>query len=252
MHWSSSRLCQVTATSEATRPHPDPDELTKAVPHCADMTAPAVQRVARRSAITRICPEADTPSIDDDVALLVKAAAGGNRQAWDALVDRFAPSVWAIARGHRLGYADAADVCQTTWLRLVEHLDRIEQPARVGAWLATTARRESLRVIRLAQRQVPTGDDMNDVPDLTPRSIERTDLASKHVEQVLESLLSQLPGRSQLLLRLLLADTPLSYKDISEALDMPIGSIGPTRARALEQLRRRANAAGVDLRDLVV
>src|ERR1700736_5759838 len=95
----------------------------------------------------------------DDVAGWLKAAAAGDATAWDALVGRYSNLVWAVARGHRLNAADAADVSQTTWLRLVEHLDRIEQPERVGAWLATTARRESLRVLRMAGRQIPNGDD---------------------------------------------------------------------------------------------
>lgn len=185
-----------------------------------------------------------------DVAALVLAAGHGERAAWDQLVDRFAPTVWAIARSHRLNAADAADVSQTTWLRLVENLRNIERPERVGAWLATTARRESLRVLRLSGRQVPSGDDMDLVPDPTPAAGPDRELAQQYRRQVMAGLVSQLPTRSQLLLRLLSSDSPLSYRDISEALDMPIGSIGPTRARALEQLRRLAAKSGVDLEGL--
>jgi RNA polymerase sigma factor (sigma-70 family) len=83
---------------------------------------------------------------------MVVAAADGDQTAWDALVDRFAPMVWGIARGHRLSAADAAEVFQTTWLRLLEHLDRMDEPERVGAWLAITARRESLRARRMTRR----------------------------------------------------------------------------------------------------
>jgi DNA-directed RNA polymerase specialized sigma24 family protein len=89
---------------------------------------------------------------------LVRAAAG-DQGGWDELVGEFAPAVWSIPRGYGLSTAEAADVSQVTWLRLVDHLDRIEQPDRVGAWLALTARRESLRVLRLAGRQVPADDD---------------------------------------------------------------------------------------------
>lgn len=185
-----------------------------------------------------------------EVAALVAAAGRGERAAWDRLVDRFAPTVWAIARSHRLSAADAADVSQTTWLRLVENLGNIERPERVGAWLATTARRESLRVLRLAGRQVPSGDDMDLVPDPTPASGPDRELAQQHRRHVMAGLVSQLPTRSQLLLRLLSSDSPLSYRDISEALDMPIGSIGPTRARALDQLRRLASKSGIDLEGL--
>jgi RNA polymerase sigma factor (sigma-70 family) len=185
-----------------------------------------------------------------DVALMVRAAAEGNQDAWNALVERFASTVWAIARGHRLNSADAADVFQTTWLRLLEHLDRIEQPERVGAWIGTTARRECLRVLRISCRQVPSGEDFDVLPDQTPSQFPERDLIAIERSQIVNSLVEQLPVRSQLLLRLLSADSPLSYRDISETLSMPIGSIGPTRARALEQLRRVAVASGVNLEDV--
>ena len=89
------------------------------------------------------------------VRSLVEAAVAGDASAWDRLVELFAPTVWAIARAHRLSTSDAADVSRTTWMRLVENLDRIDQPEHVQAWLATTTRRESLRVLRLAGRQGP-------------------------------------------------------------------------------------------------
>lgn len=187
-----------------------------------------------------------------DVALQVKAAAAGDQRAWDALVERFSSTVWAIARGHRLNSADAADVFQTTWMRLVEHLERIEHPERVGAWLATTARRECLRLLRLSGRQVPSGDDLEVIPDpASSRPLDR-DLMVEERRHLVNQLVDQLPPRSQILLRLLSADSPLSYKEISEALSMPIGSIGPTRVRALEQLRRLALNAGLDVEDVFV
>lgn len=183
------------------------------------------------------------------IAMMVKAAAAGDQHAWNGLVDKFASTVWAIARGYRLNAADAADVSQTTWLRLVENLNRIEQPERVGAWLATTTRREALRVLRLAGRQIPNGDDFEVLPDIaTSVSPDRGLLAAER-DRLVTELVDQLPERSQLLLRLLSANSPLSYRDISEALSMPIGSIGPTRARALEQLRRLALRAGFQLED---
>ena len=187
-----------------------------------------------------------TPSTES----LVVAAGCGDRDAWNELVNRFASTVWAVARSYRLNGADAADVSQTTWMRLVENLNRIEQPERVGAWLATTARRESLRVLRLSGRQVPTGDEMTVIPD--PHSLESPEhrVAVQARADVITQLVDQLPVRSQLLLRLLSADSPLSYKEISESLDMPIGSIGPTRARALDQLKRLAVRAGLDPEDV--
>jgi RNA polymerase sigma factor (sigma-70 family) len=184
------------------------------------------------------------------VAFLVKAASDGDQEAWNRLVERFASTVWAIARGHRLSSADAADVFQTTWLRLLEHLDRIEQPERVGAWLATTARRECLRVLRLADRQIASGKDFEVIPDPVASIAPDREIIAEERKTLVNRLVDRLPMRSQLLLRLLTADSPLSYREISEALSMPIGSIGPTRARALEQLRRLALGAGVNLEEV--
>src|SRR4051794_12252141 len=91
-----------------------------------------------------------------EVAELVRAAAEGDKAAWERLVDRYNGLVWSVARSHRLSTVDASDVVQTTWLRLVENLSRLQDPERVGAWLATTARRESLRTLRHSARHVPT------------------------------------------------------------------------------------------------
>jgi len=210
---------------------------------------------------TEVCGQAVAADLDDVVdvrepldrsamTLLVKQAAEGNQDAWNALVDKFSSTVWAIARGHRLNSADAADVFQTTWLRLLEHLDRIEQPDRIGAWLATTARHECLRLLRLAGRQVASGEDFDVLPDPSTYSSPDRDLVTVEGRTIVNQLVDQLPVRSQLLLRLLSADSPLSYREISEALSMPIGSIGPTRARALDRLRRVAVGAGVDLEEV--
>jgi RNA polymerase sigma factor (sigma-70 family) len=190
-----------------------------------------------------------------DVAGAVAAAAAGDASAWGALVDRFTPTLWAVARSHRLAEAEAADVVQTTWLRFVEHVGRLHQPDRAGAWLVTTARRESLRSIRTGARQVPTDDEWTleagadragpDSPD------ERVVDADERVR--LWAALERMGDRCRQLLRLLVTDPPPSYEDISAVLDMPIGSIGPTRARCLERLRRTALVDGIsaDVRDSV-
>jgi RNA polymerase sigma factor (sigma-70 family) len=180
-----------------------------------------------------------------DVGNLVRAAAAGDADAWNEIVDRYAGMVWTVARRHRLGSADAADVSQTTWLRLVEHLDRIEHPERVGGWLATTARRESLRVLRHAARQISTDDetvlDLTVVDDLSPETI----VADRERDRELWRLFATLPVRCQLMLQLLGGDEPLSYAELAEVLDMPVGSIGPTRQRCLERLARRAANRGI-------
>lgn len=176
---------------------------------------------------------------------LVRAAAQGDQAAWNALVERFAALVWSVTRAHRLNNADAADVSQTTWLRLVEHLGRLRDPDRVAGWLATTARNECLRVIRKAGRQIPTGDDQDfDGIDITDTAPELPVLAAER-DKGLWHTFATLPPRCQTLLRLLMTDPPTAYDDIAAALDMPVGSIGPTRGRCLENLRQRLVRAGI-------
>lgn len=176
---------------------------------------------------------------EPDTTDLLARARAGDQQAWDALVDRYSGLVWSVARSHRLGSADAADVHQATWLRLVEHLDAIREPERLGSWLATTARRESLAVLRRAGRDLPVGDLLT----LEPRAADTTgvddDLLRRERDRHLWRAFGELAGQCQSVLRLLLLDPPPSYAEISAALDIPIGSIGPTRARCLDQLRRR-------------
>ncbi len=174
---------------------------------------------------------------------VVARAARGDQAAWDQLVDRYAGLVWAVARGHRLAAPDAADVVQTTWLKLLEHLGGIREPDRLGAWLATTARRESLGVLRRAGRQVPTADAWAEVEDAAPGPEARAVAADR--DRVLRAAVARLPDRCRILLRVLMADPPPTYDEVAAALGMPIGSIGPTRARCLARLRTEAERAGL-------
>jgi RNA polymerase sigma factor (sigma-70 family) len=176
---------------------------------------------------------------------LLDAAASGDGTAWDTLVARFTGLLWATARAHRLSPADSADVVQTTWLRLVENLGRIEDPERLGGWLATTARRECLLVLRRSHREppVPTDEVFDHIPD--PRSSLDSALLASERDASLWRMFDELPDRCRRLLRILVADPPLTYSDISHALDIPIGSIGPTRQRCLSQLRSLALDTGV-------
>lgn len=173
---------------------------------------------------------------DGELFLAVRRADPG---AWDALVERFAGRVWAVARAHRLSDADAKDVSQVTWLRLVTHIDTIREPERVGAWLATTARNECLRVLRKAGREVPVDDDREfegtEGTDPPPESR----LVAQERDFVLWKALRQLSGTCQRLLRVLMADPEPTYSEVSAALGMAIGSIGPTRQRCLAHLRTR-------------
>jgi RNA polymerase sigma factor (sigma-70 family) len=180
-----------------------------------------------------------------EVAELVRAAAEGDQAAWNGLVDRYNGLVWSVARSHRLAMADASDVVQTTWLRLVEHLGRLQDPERVGAWLATTARREALRALRHSARQVPT----EELPEAgTTAQLDAALLVAER-DQALWQAFGGLSERCQALLRILVADPPPSYEEVGAALDMPIGSIGPTRARCLERLRGLAEGEGVTATD---
>ncbi len=187
--------------------------------------------------------------IESDVAVLVMRAAEGDRTSWEALVDRFASMVLAVARKCGLSAADAADVSQTTWMRLVQHLDGIEQPGRVGAWLATTARRESLRVLRMSGRQIPT--DHDEITNLgAPRSAADWNLLHAERNDALSAIFTDLPLRCQWILGSLAEGGAMSYEDLGRLLDMPIGSIGPTRARCLERLRRLASGLGLSISDV--
>ena len=179
----------------------------------------------------------------DDAGELVRYAASGDTAAWTALVERFSGLVWSVARAHRLGSADAEEVFQTTWLRLTENVSRLTEPERVGAWLATTARNEALKVIRLGARTTIT-DSMHVLDrasdDESPENavLESEEGAARlRRARQMWSAFHRLPGRCQQLLRLLIASPPPSYADIAAMLGIAIGSIGPTRGRCLQQLR---------------
>jgi RNA polymerase sigma factor (sigma-70 family) len=182
---------------------------------------------------------------DEDTGSLVTAAAAGDKVAWQTLVERFSGMVWSIARAYRLSRADAADVSQTAWLRLAENIGKINNPERVGAWLATAVRRECLQNIRANARNVPTedmalfddpGGDANPVEAEVLRAESERETA--HRAAVVWQALGRLPGRCQQLLRVLMASPPPSYAEVAAALDLPVGSIGPTRARCLQRLRQ--------------
>lgn len=174
-------------------------------------------------------------------AELVLSARDGDRASWDLLVERYSGLVWSVARSHRLGASDAADVFQTTWLRLVEHIDRIREPQHLGGWLSATARHECLRLLRTGVREQAVedigeraeADPSSDGPIASPEAVL---LASERRAEVVVAF-RKLSPRCQRLLRLLATDPAPSYLEVSEALEMPVGSIGPTRGRCLQHLR---------------
>jgi RNA polymerase sigma factor (sigma-70 family) len=185
----------------------------------------------------------DLRGSDGDITRIVSAAAHGDQQAWDQIVERYTGLLWAVVRAHRLSAADGADVVQTTWLRLIEHLPEIRNREGIGSWLATTARRECLRLLRSGGRCQPS-DEMQLLVDASADHAEiDSALLTAERDAELWAAFSRLPARDQALLRLLAVDSPPSYQEISAALEMPIGSIGPTRARSLERLRRELSRA---------
>ncbi|HET6299546.1 MAG TPA: sigma-70 family RNA polymerase sigma factor [Kribbella sp.] len=171
-----------------------------------------------------------------EAATLVIQAAAGDQEAWSRLVDHYARLVWAVTRSFRLTDSDASDVSQVVWLRLLEHIDRVD-PVRVGAWLVVTTRRECLRVLAFRKRVLLTyePDDFAAVAGNEPE-LDADMLADERAVDVRRALES-LPDRWQQLLGMLMADPPAPYAEISEKLGVPIGSIGPIRGRCLEKLR---------------
>jgi RNA polymerase sigma factor (sigma-70 family) len=180
----------------------------------------------------------------ESVESLVVGAQRGDRVAWNQLVDRYSALVWSVCRRYRLSDADAADACQTVWLRLTEHIGEIHNPAGLASWLCTTAGRACLRIIEDRRRQVLPGIGYNlDLPDDPVATAPDRDLIADELHQALLIAIAELPNDFRQLLSLLLHDPPLSYREISQRSGMAMGSIGPTRARLLERLRRSASLA---------
>ena len=147
----------------------------------AAVTHPPGQQ--RRLGPTRRAPGTGADPVPDGVLVtdLVTRARNGDKQAWDALVERYAPLIWSICRRHRLGDADAEDVGQSVWLQLVDQLDKIRDPAALPGWLATTTRRECLRVLRAARGPLAAGYvlDAETIPDEQARTAEQELLAAE-------------------------------------------------------------------------
>ena len=190
----------------------------------------------------------DDPVVND----LVTRASNCEKQAWDALVERYAPLIWSICRQYRLDDADAQDVGQMVWLHLVDHLDDLRDPAALPGWLATTTRRQCFRLrqagARFKQVTGPLVDADNMADTGAVEAAHELLLAERHA--ALREAMSDLPPGYRELMALLTAEPPVSYAEISAKLGIPIGSIGPSRSRCLARLRRHpAIAALIDADD---
>jgi RNA polymerase sigma factor (sigma-70 family) len=181
---------------------------------------------------------------------LVQSAVDGDAAAWKALVEGMSPLVWAVVRAHRLSDADGHEVYQTVWFRFAQHLGRIRERDKAGSWLASTARHECLKVLKGLTRLTVTDDPQvldraseNRTPEETLIDSEEAADRAERVRRLWQEL-DGLGDRCRQLLRVLMASPPPSYVEISAALGIAVGSIGPLRQRCLRRLRARMDARG--------
>jgi DNA-directed RNA polymerase specialized sigma24 family protein len=210
----------MTAETSGVRAQPYPARSPAAVAHPARQQ----QRSEHASRVPRACARTGAEPARDDPAVvhLVTRASNGDRQAWDALVERYAPLIWSICRRYRLRDADADDAAQRVWLQLLNHLGELRDPAALPGWLSTT----------LPDEQATTADQ---------------ELLKAERHAALREAFAALPLSGQRLLAMLTADPPVPYAEISARLGIPVGSIGPSRRRYLGKLRRHpAIAALID------
>jgi RNA polymerase sigma factor (sigma-70 family) len=171
----------------------------------------------------------------DNAALLARVAEG-DQSAWRRLIDEYDGLVRSIAASFRLQAADVHDVAQTTWLRLLQNHRTIRDPERLAGWLSVTATRGSLAVLRRASRLRPF-PAVDEVPD--PTVDPEGDVIDRDESRDLWAAVAELSPRQQCLLIALFRQELDSYNDVAATCAMPIGSIGPTRARALSRLRSK-------------
>ena len=186
-----------------------------------------------------------TAMADEDDAALVARCRRGEAQAWAVLVQRYQRLVYAVVMRAGFDEHGAADVFQTVYTRLLEHLPKLAQPDRLQAWIVTTAKREALRARRVGQRTVsltPADDDDREgleetLADEAPQAEQAlSDLQQLHL---LRRGLDRLDARCRDLLLLLFSDEDerVGYDEVARRMAMPVGSIGPTRSRCLGKLR---------------
>jgi len=230
----------MTATLDAQRAQPDPRAVRR--PGCPGAGVPPDPPPEtghhRRRTPCSACSPAAT-----DIGELLARAARRDPLAWEEIVRRYSGLVRARVRSLRLQDADAVDAVQLTWLRLAENCDRIEHPDRLGGWLTTTAYRECLRILRPTRQTAQPVDGLADTLPDPAAGPERTVLDIETAEEV-RAVVAELPARSRTLIQAMFADETRSYAEISQRTGIPVGSLGPTRARALHQLRRMLTERG--------
>jgi RNA polymerase sigma factor (sigma-70 family) len=183
---------------------------------------------------------------DPTVVALVTRAAGGDPAAWDEIVERYVPLVWSICARFQLGSHDREDVAQNVWLLLVEQLGKLREPAALPGWIATTTHRECLRVVRAARKSERLGTGLDDALQFVDNTMIDEEILMAERNAALRAAFAELPTRCRQLLAMLTSDPPCPYAEISDKLQIPVGSIGPQRARCLARLRRSAALAWLD------
>ncbi|MGQ0716098.1 MAG: RNA polymerase sigma factor [Pseudonocardiales bacterium] len=194
---------------------------------------------------TTVTPSGAGLDATPDTATLLLAAEQGDKSAWDEIVRRYSPTVSAAVRSFRMQEADALDAIQMTWLRLMTNWHRVQDPERLGGWLATTARRECLCILRQSKRTACRDEAMLGTVTDPSADPEQHFLAAETV-LALRSLVAELPLRGRTLLQALFSEGPQPYAEIARITGIPVGSMGPTRARALRQLRRMLDERGLE------
>jgi RNA polymerase sigma factor (sigma-70 family) len=200
--------------------------------------------------VTESGPEpglADAELPDNPVPGWVRAAAAGDSQAWEQLVDRYQSLLWSICRSYRLSAEDSADVVQLTWLRLLDNLERIRDPRRLAGWLATTCRRECLALRRRSPSSAAVEEERMDRLLGGGAPADEPVLTADQFA-ILWDAFRRLSEWCQRVLRALVVDPedgPPSYSLVASQLQVPVGSLGPTRARCLDQLRKLLDNGGI-------
>lgn len=170
-----------------------------------------------------------------DVAELLEGVVRRDPSAWAEIMRRYGRLVLARARSFRLQEADVADAVQITWLRLAESCHTVRYPERLGGWLVTTVSRECLLILRRGRKVVHDADVVENQTDPAAGPEQRA--VDAETAGILRSVVAELPARRRSLLEAFIEDDPPPYAELSSRIGMPIGSIGPTRARSLRQLR---------------
>jgi RNA polymerase sigma factor (sigma-70 family) len=248
----------------ASNPAPDQqneslDELFGSVFDLAGQIASRITRDEVEVRLRRTLREAGRPAPTAlaghaSLAAMVNCAAAGDQDAWDWIIERYAPLVYATCRRYRLPAHDVEDVGQRVWLLLLEQIGHLREPAALPGWLATTTSRECLRALRAAQRSqpLPGWSADNAMDDATVDATVDAKILAVQRDAALHAAMAGLPVRCRRLLAMLVSDPPHSYAEISAELGIPMGSIGPQRSRCLERLRRSitVTALGEDMTEL--